>query len=261
MPSHPPCLSHLSRAAALAPSATARAHRAGRHPLTLGPQVPKGDPKVEKPGHITSDSLAAESLSSGGGFAANIDGKTSASSVPSGSTTANVADTSGANVLPPAPSASERQTGSAREEPSTPASRADVPASALGSSASTAGVTQPSSSTSGSSSGASGATRGGPSDAGAAPSAYSSAGGSEENLKPKPHGTNITEGGFDADAPNASFNNEIGGKNDPGRVAEQAFDSSNAKSGADAGFAGAYAAKETGSDKGGFEKLNSSEAA
>jgi len=37
----------------------------------------------------------------------------------------------------------------------------------------------------------------------------------------KPAGTNITEGGFDSSAPNASFSGDIGGKNDPGRVAEQ----------------------------------------
>lgn len=38
----------------------------------------------------------------------------------------------------------------------------------------------------------------------------------------KPHGKNITEGGFDADdSKNASFNSDIGSKNDPGRAAEQ----------------------------------------
>ena len=35
----------------------------------------------------------------------------------------------------------------------------------------------------------------------------------------KPKGKNVTEGGFDSDAPNASFNTDIGGKDDPGRVA------------------------------------------
>jgi hypothetical protein len=34
-----------------------------------------------------------------------------------------------------------------------------------------------------------------------------------------PRGKNITEGGFDENAPNASFNSDIGGKNDPGRKA------------------------------------------
>lgn len=35
----------------------------------------------------------------------------------------------------------------------------------------------------------------------------------------KPHGKNITEGGFDSGAPNASFNNEVGTKKDPARAA------------------------------------------
>lgn len=40
----------------------------------------------------------------------------------------------------------------------------------------------------------------------------------------KPHGKNITEGGFDVDdSNNASFNSEIGSENDPGRKAEHDF--------------------------------------
>ena len=40
----------------------------------------------------------------------------------------------------------------------------------------------------------------------------------------KPHGKNITEGGFDVDdSNNASFTSEIGSKNDPGRKAENNF--------------------------------------
>ncbi|KAL1585595.1 hypothetical protein WHR41_05984 [Cladosporium halotolerans] len=35
----------------------------------------------------------------------------------------------------------------------------------------------------------------------------------------KPHGKNITEGGFDSGAPNASFNNEVRTKKDPARAA------------------------------------------
>lgn len=46
----------------------------------------------------------------------------------------------------------------------------------------------------------------------------------------KPKGKNITEGGFDSNAPNASFNNaEIGSKKDPGRVAEAKFGRENAE--------------------------------
>lgn len=40
----------------------------------------------------------------------------------------------------------------------------------------------------------------------------------------KPHGKNITEGGFDSDdSKNASFTSDIGDKNDPGRAAEEQF--------------------------------------
>ena len=47
---------------------------------------------------------------------------------------------------------------------------------------------------------------------------------SEPTKSGKPHGKNITEGGFDADdSNNASFNSEIGSKNDPGRKAEGDF--------------------------------------
>lgn len=36
-----------------------------------------------------------------------------------------------------------------------------------------------------------------------------------------PHGKSVTEGGIDDSAPNASFNNEVGTKDDPARVALQ----------------------------------------
>jgi hypothetical protein len=58
----------------------------------------------------------------------------------------------------------------------------------------------------------------------------------ESDLKPK--GRGLKGVGFDDGAPNASFNNEIGGRNDPGRVAEQKFQRENAESGPDAGGAG-----------------------
>ena len=42
-----------------------------------------------------------------------------------------------------------------------------------------------------------------------------------------PKGKNLTEGGFDADAPNASYSTAIGTKKDPGRVALQRFEEEN----------------------------------
>ena len=55
----------------------------------------------------------------------------------------------------------------------------------------------------------------------------------------KPKGKNLTEGGFDDDpSNNASFTADIGSDNDPGRVAEAAFQRRNAESGPDAGGSG-----------------------
>jgi hypothetical protein len=42
-----------------------------------------------------------------------------------------------------------------------------------------------------------------------------------------PKGKNLTEGGFDDGAPNASFNTAIGTKKDPGRVALERFEEEN----------------------------------
>jgi hypothetical protein len=50
-----------------------------------------------------------------------------------------------------------------------------------------------------------------------------------------PKGSNLTEGRFDSDdAKNASFNNEIGTKMDPGRLAEQKMIRENADAAGDA---------------------------
>lgn len=72
------------------------------------------------------------------------------------------------------------------------------------------------------------------SSAGAAPS-YVSSVVSDAGKSGKPHGKNITEGGFDSDdSKNASFNSEIGGENDPGRAAENQFQRQTLESGNDA---------------------------
>lgn len=63
----------------------------------------------------------------------------------------------------------------------------------------------------------------------------SSGGGSSTSENQKPKGSNVTEGGFDSSAPNASFNGDVGGKNDPGRLAETAMAKSAAESGAAGG--------------------------
>lgn len=61
------------------------------------------------------------------------------------------------------------------------------------------------------------------SDARQAPG-YVSSVTSEPAKTGKPKGKNITEGGFESDdTKNASFNSDIGDKNDPGRAAEEQF--------------------------------------
>jgi hypothetical protein len=79
--------------------------------------------KTEKPGTITSDSLAAESLSSASGTFAN--NKATPSSQPSNSTTANNTDTSSATTLPPAKDAQARGN---EEETSLSAEQAELDA-------------------------------------------------------------------------------------------------------------------------------------
>lgn len=51
-----------------------------------------------------------------------------------------------------------------------------------------------------------------------------------------PHGKNISEGNIDASAPNASFNTDIGGKNDPGRQAVNDLARNAQQSAGDAGL-------------------------
>lgn len=52
-----------------------------------------------------------------------------------------------------------------------------------------------------------------------------------ENLGDKKVKGNVTEGGFDPDAPNASFRTDIGSRMDPGRDAENNFQRSAVESG------------------------------
>ena len=53
--------------------------------------------------------------------------------------------------------------------------------------------------------------------------------------KVNPKGNNIQEGGFDTNAPNASFNSDIGDQNDPARLAENQYQKKNVQSALDAG--------------------------
>ncbi|KAF2838413.1 hypothetical protein M501DRAFT_1032331 [Patellaria atrata CBS 101060] len=189
------------------------------------------NPVNEGTGVVTSDSLAAESLSSGGDFASGNPG-VAASKQPSKGTTTNNTDTSGATTLGSAPDAEARQ---AQEGWSESASL-----KAGGNLGKEGGVGPTYNTQGGSNSGSTPyntTTGSGTNNGGIAPTgAYSgSADGVLENQGVfAPKGKNITEGDFDSDAPNASFNSEIATKDDPGRAAENKFQRQNAEAGADA---------------------------
>lgn len=191
--------------------------------LTLHDQVTKDpqafeNPKNENPGVVPKDSLAGESIQGGGSFAANSDAR-GPMGQPAASTTTNTTDTSNATKLDPAPDAEARAaSGAWQEQGALNAGTAGKgPTYVGGGGGIGAGTTQASSASSSSgqqqSSGSSGAAT-----AGTAPG-YASHPAPVMGDNFKPHGKNITEGGFDSNAPNASFTTDIGGQNDPARVA------------------------------------------
>ncbi|KAK4993425.1 hypothetical protein LTR50_000355 [Elasticomyces elasticus] len=193
-------------------------------------------PKIEKPGEITSDSLAAESLASGGSFGANTGA--AASSQPSSSTTANNTDISSATILQPAPDAEARDAQSGWSETAQlNAGRNLAKDTSQGPTYTTPGDDKAAALRSGESERGGRAyntVTGSGANVGTAPS-YVSASGPGAGGEGRPHGKNITEGGFDSDGPNASFNQDIGGKNDPGRAALGQFQKQQAESGGGAG--------------------------
>lgn len=201
---------------------------------------------------MASDSLAAESIHSGGKFSENRGAEPL--SVSGSSSTFNNTETSGATTLAPAPDAAEREAKAAWQET---ADEARGPGGqrypeGLGGQGAFDGQHNLDGYAGGSTSAkqdlsakidsenvyqASGIRGGGTDDvseggdkgnldttaADNAPS-YVSSVKSDPAQTGKPKGKNITEGGFDSDpSNNASFNNEIGTENDPGRVAEQTF--------------------------------------
>ncbi|KXT10422.1 hypothetical protein AC579_7882 [Pseudocercospora musae] len=144
------------------------------------------DPKNEAPGMVTSDSLAAESIREGGSFAANSDSR-GPMAQPSRSVNTNTSDTSNAIRLDPATDAA------AREAQQGWGDQSQLNAGSKLGKASGVGPT------------------------------YNSVSGAasrtDEGATYQPKGQHLQEGGFDAGAPNASYTSDIGGKNDPGRVA------------------------------------------
>lgn len=201
------------------------------------------NPTSEGAGAIASDSLAAESASSGGKFGENRD--SNPLSVKGDHSTLNNTDTSGAKVLAPASNAAEREEKESLEETSSEAKgshgkkypegadgQSDIPGHSLDGQPASGlrGVTGPSSSMGTSGQMASSEDQSDPTE-----NTFKGEGGSNVDAAPgyigsveseakktgKPKGKNITEGGFDDDpSNNASFNSEIGTENDPGRKAE-----------------------------------------
>jgi hypothetical protein len=161
------------------------------------------NPKNENPGIVTSDSLAGESIQSGGSFAANSDAR-GAMGQPSASTTTNTTDTSSATVIE----------GKKEQDFS------DVPGTVGGGKASGVGPTYNTAAGGGASSGGvSGQSENTAPGYASHPAPSVSVGG---NATYQPKGKDLKEGeGFTGNEENASFTTDIGGKNDPGRAALQ----------------------------------------
>lgn len=221
-------------------------------------------PIQEGAGPVTSDSLAAESTRSGGGFAQNRDSEPLA--VKGSNSTFNTTDTSAADVLPPASDAAHR---SGPEEELSGLGKGDAAGAEKGSGTSFGGkgeheqpehqtrsegapISQDVKTSSGQGQEAGTHTTGqhhghhggrkhhkSGIDTTHQPEpapTYVKADILDQPLHPKPKGRNLTEGGIEDDAPNASFTAEIGSQDDPGRLAELKFAAAMAHSARDSGY-------------------------
>ena len=202
------------------------------HPTNSPPNQNTTDPaskipKEEGPGAIASDSLAAESARSGGAFSENRNSEPL--SVSGSNATFNTTDTSGATELSPAPNSQSRDTANANNANAAPS----YESARSGGSFTTNRNSEPGSNATSNNTSTSSATETSPApnsqsrenatNADAAPG-YVSSVYSAPTKSGKPHGKNITEGGFDADdSQNASFTAEVGSEEDPGRKAEGDF--------------------------------------
>ncbi|KAF2102734.1 hypothetical protein NA57DRAFT_52288 [Rhizodiscina lignyota] len=206
------------------------------------------NPTQEGTGFVASDSLAAESMrDSSSGFASN-DPNAGASGQAAYGATASNTDTSGATRLDPASDAQDRfdRQGGYDERSELNSARGTGKEGGVGPTYNVGGGDsygsgggQRDDTYSTSRSGADSYGADGSGNAGAAPS-YVGANERAQDSEARggPHGRNIQEGGFDDSAPNASFNQDIGGENDPGRYSERQFQKTDAQSGYDAGGSG-----------------------
>lgn len=214
---------------------------------------PSSNPPSEPTGPITSDSLAAESIQSGGGFASNP--HATPQPVKGSNSTFNTTSTSGAKVLPPA------RDGAARADAADKGLGADErgstgekPYSETRDQPKFDGATTAEGYVGGPSKGASTTTTA----ASASTSASDSKSGSKSGVDTaptytgtvagtitqpgqfKPKGQNLHEG----DVPvTKTFTGNVGGEKDPGRLAERDFEAVNARNAASAS-SGNYAARD-----------------
>ncbi|RDL39221.1 uncharacterized protein BP5553_03561 [Venustampulla echinocandica] len=182
--------------------------------VTYGRNAPETG---EKPGPIASDSLAAESKREGAAFSSNINSEPLGVS-GSNSTFANT-NTSGAQKLNPASDANQRiqQEDRAKDSRSGPPG-VSYPTSMGGQDQDVAVENINFQLDDGSYKTGSAGGGGSTAASNTAPSYVNS---QWANNSANPKGKNLKEGGFDSNPKNhASFNSEIGSKDDPGRLAE-----------------------------------------
>jgi len=175
----------------------------------------------ESTGAVASDSLAAESTRAGGGFSDNRGSEPQGVS-GSNSTFANT-NISGATRLDPASDAEARMAEEDWAEEKKLGSASTSYPDAAGGQSKELAVED---------------TRGSYEIGGASRTAETAPSyiNSQYADTAGPKGQNLTEGGFEGnDKNNASFNSDIGSKNDPGRAAEQKFQRANADAGGDGG--------------------------
>jgi len=170
----------------------------------------------EGAGPVANDSLAAESTRAGGGFSQNRDGEPLC--VKGGNSTFNTTDTSGATKLPPTSDAAHR--GNPNEQLRY--------AEGLGGQPDFPGAHLPSGGyVGGGDSSKQGYQAQDTSNAGTAPSYVASVTRNLGSAKPK--GANLKEDLDIDDSRNASWNTDIGSKDDPGRLAENQFQLNNSE--------------------------------
>lgn len=187
-------------------------------------------PISEPSGPVVNDSLAAESATHGGAFSQNRGAEPLG--VSGSQSTLNNTDTSGATTLPSAPVGTARENIDGQEKyPEALDGQGDFPGAHVPQTGYIGGPTSAKKDLStgcgkglhhkadGAGADASGSGYHSQYNGGQAPSYISDVTGLPSNAKPK--GKNLQEGGFDSDPKyNASFNNQIGNRQDPGRVGE-----------------------------------------